>query len=358
MKRCVSMKLVLLGLALTVTLAVTLPANAQPGTFVKGVLQPLADGFPKQAITIINVDDPGTRDGIYARAFQTALRGISPVPILVSDEPAPVGGTWYKVKEVIDRRGGTDGYYPIVISCVGATTDLLTDLATEEMGVKLDDLNMVIVTDTFPWLMIQRKNAPWGKTFAAMVKYAKENPGKLKYISNEIGSGHDIATEWIIQTFGLKVTKIPAGSIQEAASVIGAGEGDFTLTRMDTGFANWQAGRVDVTIVMPGRIVPPWDKDPNVVTAEQAGLPSLGGPAGTILGLAVPRQVSQAHVDWLFKLFEAATSTDSYRKREQQIPGLVINVVDGAKANAINKNIYEASDPIVRSIGIHIDQQK
>jgi tripartite-type tricarboxylate transporter receptor subunit TctC len=85
------------------------------------------------------------------------------------------------------------------------------------MGMKLDNLKMVIVTDTFPWVMIQRKNAPWGLTFAGMVKYAKENPGKLKYISNEVGSGHDIATEWIMQTLGFKVTKIPAGSIQEAA---------------------------------------------------------------------------------------------------------------------------------------------
>jgi hypothetical protein len=109
---------------------------------------------------------------------------------------------------------------------------------------------------------------------------------------------------------------------------------------------------------MPGKKVPPWDKDNNVVTMEQAGLPSMGGPAGTILGLGVPKQVPQSHIDWLFKLFEAATSTDSYKKREQQIPGLVIKVVNGADADTINKNIYESSDPIVRAIGIHIEDQK
>ena len=88
MQRQVSIRIVWLGFALAVTLALTPGAIAQPGEFVKGVLQPLADGFPKRAITFVVADDPGSRDGIYARTLQQALKGISPVPILVSDEPA------------------------------------------------------------------------------------------------------------------------------------------------------------------------------------------------------------------------------------------------------------------------------
>ena len=43
-----------------------------------GVLQPLPDGFPNRAITIVNVDDPGTRDGIYSAlpaGFEKILTG-------------------------------------------------------------------------------------------------------------------------------------------------------------------------------------------------------------------------------------------------------------------------------------------
>jgi len=87
------------------TLTALPSAEAQPGEFVKGILQPLADGFPKRPIMLINVDDPGTRDGIYARTFQQALKSISPVPILVSDEPAPNFGTFFKLKEVLKREG-------------------------------------------------------------------------------------------------------------------------------------------------------------------------------------------------------------------------------------------------------------
>ena len=69
MKTRVSGKVVWLSLVAAFTLALASGASAQPGEFVKGVLQPLADGFPNKAITLIVVDDPGSRDGIYARTF-------------------------------------------------------------------------------------------------------------------------------------------------------------------------------------------------------------------------------------------------------------------------------------------------
>lgn len=58
-----------------------------------GVLQPLADGFPNQPITLINVDDAGTNSGIYVRALQEAIKDMSPVEIRISDEPRAAGGT-------------------------------------------------------------------------------------------------------------------------------------------------------------------------------------------------------------------------------------------------------------------------
>ena len=72
MKTCVSGKLLSLGLLALFCLAMVPVASAQPGEFDKnGVLQPLADGFPKRKITIVVVDDPGSSDDVYAKAFQS-----------------------------------------------------------------------------------------------------------------------------------------------------------------------------------------------------------------------------------------------------------------------------------------------
>ena len=118
--------------------------------FENGKLLPLADGFPDRPITLVNVDDPGTRDGIYARSLQEALRDISPGEVLVSDEPAPSFGTFYAVQDIQDREGGNDGYYLIILTIPGSSADILVEPVTEETGLTLDDLNLVVGTERIP----------------------------------------------------------------------------------------------------------------------------------------------------------------------------------------------------------------
>jgi len=356
MKACASVKLVLLYLVLVSTLAVTSGASAQPGEFVKGVLQPLADGFPKRALNVIVVDDPGSRDDLYAKSMQAALKGVSPVNIITTCEPSAMGGSWYTLQELLKREGGNDGYYMIVVPPFGMVTDLHVDPALREIGAKVEQLNMVISTEWVPYTMLQRKNAPWGRTYASLEKYGKENPGKLRYVSYEVGSGSDICCEWVLNTRGIKVTKMPQGNAQECASAIGGGMGDFTVIPYQTAVTNWEAGRVDVILTMGATVPSLWKDDPNVVSAKQVGLSPDVGIAPR--GFGVPSQVPQAHVDWLYKLFESATTTDIYKERTKTIPGLVIEVVDGKTANAWNLNLLKVTDPIIHAIGIHVDDKK
>jgi tripartite-type tricarboxylate transporter receptor subunit TctC len=350
MKRSARTKVVWLVLSLVFTLTLASAASAQ-------ALKPLADGFPKRAITLIVVDDPGTREDIYAKTLQKALRGISPVPILVSCEPVATGGTWVKVKELPTREGGKDGYYIIVISTFGVVTDLMSEPYTRDVGAKLSDLSMVMVTEAVPHCMTQRKNAPWGPTFAGMVKYGKENPGKLRYISVGVGSTHDIECSWLLSVLGVKVKKIPAGGEVEALPIVGAGQGDFTLTSIDYASPHIEAGRVTPTMFL-GDVVPaPWNKDPNIVSAEQAGLPKTN-IIGEVVGLGGPSQIPKAHIDWLNELFKASVSTDAYKQRAKTVPALSVMMIDAAQADQDNKKIYEDCDPIIRAAGLHIDQRK
>jgi tripartite-type tricarboxylate transporter receptor subunit TctC len=153
-----------------------------------------------------------------------------------------------------------------------------------------------------------------------------------------------------------KVAKIPTNSMGEATRVVGAGEGDICNTRPVVVMPHFQGGRMDVLLIMGDSVPPPWDKNPNVVTMKQAGLPPL--PIGTVFGLGVPKQVPQAHVDWLYKLIKAGASTDHHKKRQKVIPGLTVDIRGPAEANALKMDFYEKADPIVRKMGIHVDQQK
>jgi hypothetical protein len=100
----------------------------------------------------------------------------------------------------------------------------------------------------------------------------------------------------------------------------------------------------------------PWDKDPNVVAGDKLGYKPLG-MVGSITGIGVIKEVPQAHVDWLYKLFLAATKTDVYKNRVNLVPGLKIRVIDGKQANKEMKQILDATDPIVWAIGLHIPKE-
>ena len=359
MKKRLSLKLALLGLAVAFTLTLASAAGAQPGEWVNGVLQPLADGFPDRAITFIVIDDPGSRDGIYARTMQRSLKDKCPVEILISDEPAATLGTFYTLRDTISRKGGKEGYYPAVVTMFGNVTDLLLEPITKETGMDASMIKGIIRTETYPQILLQRKNAPWGPSFVNLLKYAYDNPGKLRYISLDVGSGGDIGCEWMMNHLGMKVKKIPQPGSTAVIRTVGAGDGDFGMAGADTAIIGWDSGRIEPLILwgQSTKIPEPWTNYQRIITYQQAGF-DLPVPNLSSLGWAVNNLVPDSHVDWLYKLFEAGAKTELHKMREKQIPGLEIDIIGPKETNAEKMYMLKVADPVLRRIGLHIDMQK
>ena len=348
MRKRASVKWALLGLFVAVIFMIGPLASAE-------VMKPLADGFPNRPITIVNTDEAGSRDGIYCRIIQEAIRPLSPVPILVSDEPAPSHGSWYTVSELLKRKGGNEGYYVMQWSYSGGPTDLHIEPIEKELGVKLSDVKTVIVYESIGDVLFQRKNAPWGPTFDGWVKYGKANPGKLRYITVDVGSGNDIRCSQIIQICGLEVNKIPMGSHERVAATIGAGEGDFALGKPDVVQAHWENGKVDVTVVLGAFVPAPFNKNPNIISWAQTKFPPV---ISSEKGFTVVRGVPQERIDWLYRLFKAGADSDAYKKYLKTFPGIEKLLWPPAEGDALNQRAYKDSEPIIRSVGLHWDQQK
>ena len=357
MKTCVSKKLVLLLLSLVFTLAGASAASAQPGEFVNGVLQPLADGFPKQPITLVNIDDPGSRDGVYARHMQAALKGISPVDILVSDEPSSSWGLWLKLKEMPTRRGGSDGYYPCVVAIYASATDPLVEPIKDKLDLDLSDMNMVIATERSPYTVVQKKNAPWGRKFLDMIAWAKANPGKLRRPTDGIGSAQDINGLMIMKHFGIKDMRIVQPSTGAALAALGAGEGDVMQISIGAAIPHVNAGKIDFSMFIGSTVPPPYDKDPNITTSDAAGL-SFMSKIAVVEGFCTIKDTPKSHIEWLAKLFKAGASTDVYKQRSKLIPGWQLDVLGPDEANDLKNYMAKQAEPILRDLGLHVDQKK
>jgi hypothetical protein len=67
--------------------------------------------------------------------------------------------------------------------------------------------------------------------------------------------------------------------------------------------------------------------------------------------------VPEEHVAWIADLFRAAAKTDTYMMREQTVPGLKVQIIERDVANEMKLKVLEYVDPVVRNLGMHVDQK-
>jgi tripartite-type tricarboxylate transporter receptor subunit TctC len=345
-----------LAVGLALTLASVGVASAQDWTpeYADGKLQPLPDGFPSQPIQLVVLDEPGSSDGVYARDMQSALREISPVPIEVNDR-GDVGTypTWEALGWTRDLPNGEEGYYPLVYVLPGAVLDLHTVPIERDLGVTLEDLNFINVTEVTPYVITSRKDAPWGNSFEKLVEYAKANPGQVKYLSRSPGSGGYTAMERYLELQGIEFDKRVGGSHNEIQSAIGAGVADVGITQIETALTHWENGKIEILLMTGDEgSGPPWEDVPSAADVGMAGEPWAQNR-----GFAVNSSVPDLHREWLFELFKAGAETDEFQEARKRLPGNTLVMLDHEQALTMARNALKISEPIMRRLNIHWDQQ-
>jgi tripartite-type tricarboxylate transporter receptor subunit TctC len=97
----------------------------------------------------------------------------------------------------------------VVHTVPGTALDLLTVDLNKELGMDLDDLNIVLSTEEVPYVVISRTGAPWGSSFDEMIAYAKANPGKVNMASAGVGSTTHLAGEMFKTMAGVDLFHVP-----------------------------------------------------------------------------------------------------------------------------------------------------
>jgi tripartite-type tricarboxylate transporter receptor subunit TctC len=311
-----------------------------------GKLQPLPDGFPNKPITLLNGDEAGSSDGIYARTLQKALTDISPVTVEVLDKPAGSGGNWASLKYMQSRSDAKDGYMLQVMAFTGASLDFLSDVVAKNMGYSVDSMNPVIATERVPFVVVTRGDAPWN-TYQELVDAAKANPDKLKYIAVSTGSQLDIGMMALMDAGGWTAQKIPLKDNVQVATTIAAGEGDFSMELPDVIAGQFQAGKIKVPLVVGDTKPAIFDK---AQTTKEIGLDE---PWGSLRGLMVTPETSELHRQWLFELMKKAQASPAYQQRLQTVPGATGVVYDHDEVMSNVKSAMEIATPILKKLNLY-----
>jgi tripartite-type tricarboxylate transporter receptor subunit TctC len=317
-----------------------------------GKLQPLKDGFPNSPLSIVVVDEAGSDDGIYGRQLAEAASKIAPVDIKVLDRPefGSTYGAWEALDWIADQRGGDDGYMMAVVTLPGSTIDLLATPVAKDLGVTMESLNTVALTESVPYVVVSRAGAPWGDSFEEMLAYAKANPGQVKYISRGPGAGPDLAMNNYADIAGVKFNTSVGGSHSEINTALGAGAGDIAVTLPGAASPFVQDGKV-VLLTCTGNANPcaaNWGK-------EQPNAPSLLGiendPWGSTRGLVAAQGIPESHRLWLEALVDKATQSEEFVNARTSIPGVGMAHLNKEQALELQKAAYGTAYDILDRLG-------
>lgn len=316
--------------------------------YVDGVLQPLPDGYPDHALTIIVPDDATSSEGILSTMLQQVATKYSPVGIDIEIradfESMP---TWEALQFINESDEGKAGYLLMPYATVGSTADTVAADVEGITGQTLDDLQEIAGLEIGRWLMSQCATVAWEPTIEALVAETLARPGEVRYMGQGGGGGVDLGFFSTMKELGAgEVDAIPIGGTVEQATATAACEGDITNTTVEPILPHVQNGRVNLLMVNGDTRL---DEFPDVPSALDLGIEnSLQSGRQITTGI----EVSADKLAWLFELFSQVVGDQEYIDLRQGFPGVEVGLENPEEADATNRRNVEIVTVILEDLGL------
>jgi tripartite-type tricarboxylate transporter receptor subunit TctC len=175
-----------------------------------------AQGYPKGPISLVTPYAPGDATDLAARTMAAELSKLLKVSVLVINRPGAGGamGTEYVAK------AAKDGYTILFTTNATLTFRRVFDPATAPYDPVRDFVPLGLATRV-PNVLALRGDLPY-KNLAAMVAFAKKNPGKVRIGTAGTGSAGDFTVATVNALTGADLTMVPfKGASPAVTDVLG-----------------------------------------------------------------------------------------------------------------------------------------
>lgn len=186
-------------------------------------------------------------------------------------------------------------------------------------------------------------------SMADLIKYAKENPGKLNYASGGNGSGGHLAGELFKKQAEVDIAHIPYNGGAPAQMALLAAEVDFSFDNLATAAPNIGNGKLKALAVTTDERS---DVLPDVPTVKESGLDNFS--IATWWGLVAPAGTPAEEIQKLNDAFTTAMNAD---KTKERFAGLLVTP-SPSSAEAFDQLMREERNrykQIVEDAGARVD---
>jgi tripartite-type tricarboxylate transporter receptor subunit TctC len=285
---------------------------------VLSTLSALAQTFPNKPITLIVPWPAGGSSDVAMRALADVAGKHLGQPIIV-DNKAGASGTLGPATMAATAK--PDGY-TIAQMPISTIRIPIIQKATFD---PIKDFSYILQLTGYTFGITTKADSPF-KTWADVVKFAKENPGKVTYATPGTGTSLHIGVEMIAARDGIKLTQVPfKGGAETNAAVLGG----HTMLQADS--TGWKplvdAGQIRLLNIWTANRSTNW---PDAPTLKEQGYPFV---FDSPFGIAGPKGMDPAIVKILHDAFKKAiedtTAIEALRKFD-----MVPNYLDTVAYNA------------------------
>jgi tripartite-type tricarboxylate transporter receptor subunit TctC len=268
----------------------------------------LADNYPTRPVRVITLTAPGGSLDILARTLAQSLSEAAGQQFYVENKVGAGGNLG--VAEL--ARSPADGYTigMITVSTHGINPGLLGSKLPFDA---LKDFELLAVAAELKNAVVVNPKVP-AKNMQELVRYAKDNPGKISFGSAGIGTSQHMAGELFKHQAKIDISHVPYRGAAQAAPDLVAGEIQLMFSSIPDvlGFIQSEKLRgIGISTKARSAVLP------DLVPVAEQGFPDFDVKAW--FGLAAPRGTPPETVAYLNRQINAALAKPDVRDRLSKI---------------------------------------
>ncbi len=292
------------------------------GTLMLGTTA-IAQEFPAKPVRIVVANSAGSIADLAARVLSQEMTKFLGQTVIV--EPKPGGNQLIGLEYVMNAPA--DGYTTIF-----TYVSPLASLPVQVKNLKFDplkDLKPITTVFGIKAFFVTPIKQPWSN-FNQMVAYAKANPGKLNYGSNNLSI--QMVIESAIRQLGMDIVHVPFSGAGPLIQAVATSQIQLVITN-DSNLQTFKEAIRPVAVSGEARLA----KYPDVPTFKELGLAQIRDPEYT---LNIRTEAPKPVVD---KLYNAAIQALRTQAVKDGLAKMSMDTVGDTPESAYKKLLEEAA---------------
>lgn len=294
-----------------------------------------ASKYPERPIEVIVAYAAGGATDIACRILKPFVEKELGVPLVVTNKPGAGGELGFTEIALAKPDGYKIGYFNVPSGVA------ILVKRPNEVKYNIDSFEPICIQTATPRLFAVKKDSPF-KTFQDLLKYAKDNPGKLTAGTTGFGGFAHVTVMALEKKAGVKITSVPLGGGAETVAQVVGGQVDIAAVSCAEARSAVDAGQLRPLVVLTEERDPNY---PDVPTARELGLDLV---MVGCQGLVAPRGTPPDVVRTLQSAYMRAMENPEYVQKIKQAghypwPG------DGEKFRKFIKDQYEFHKELLSS---------